>query len=128
MLALVNRFVHGRVPTAVILEEIRQSTQNAFIYTENLRIELNMLSLSHLPPSTISPKNLRALLLDVKDKLPVSLQLPADPESNIWYFYNTLTCTAYLDGHKILIVLTIPLLDRKEIFEFIIYPNLKFKS
>ena len=45
--------------------------------------------------------------MDVKDILPVSMQLQADPESNIWYLYNTLTCTAYLDGHKILIVLTI---------------------
>ena len=31
------------------------------------------------------------------------MQLPADPESNIWYFYKTFTCTAYLDGDKILI-------------------------
>ena len=62
--------------------------------------------------------------MDVKDKLPVSMQLPADPESNIWYFYNTLTCTAYLDGHKILIVLTIPLLDRKEIYEIYKIHNL----
>ena len=45
-----------------------------------------MLSLSHLSPSSISPKSLRALLLDVKDNLPVSMQLPADHESNIWYF------------------------------------------
>ena len=45
------------------------------------------------------------------------MQLPTYPESNTWYFYNTLTCTAYLDGHKILIVLTIPLLDCKEIYE-----------
>ena len=45
-----------------------------------------MLSLSHLSPSTFSPNNSRALLLDVKDKLPVSMQLPADPENNIWYF------------------------------------------
>ena len=108
----LEQFVNTYFQFKLILEEIRQSTQNAFIYIENLRTELNMLSLSHLSPSTISPKNLRALLLDVKDKLPVSMQLPADPESNIWYFYNTLTCTAYLDGHKILIVLTIPLLDR----------------
>ena len=45
-----------------------------------------MLPLSHLSPSTISPKNMRALLLHVKDKLPVSVQLLADPESNILYF------------------------------------------
>ena len=120
----LEQFVNTYFQFKLILEEIRQSTQNAFIYIENLRTELNMLSLSHLSPSTISPKNLRALLLDVKDKLPVSMQLPADPESNIWYFYNTLTCTAYLDGHKILIVLTIPLLDRKEIYEIYKIHNL----
>ena len=75
-----------------------------------------MLSLSHLSPSTISPKNMRALLLGVKDKRPVSMQLPAYPESNILYFHNTLTCTSYLDGHKVLIVLTMHLLDGKEIY------------
>ena len=76
-----------------------------------------MLSLNHLSASTISPTNLRSLLLEIKNKLPATMRLPSDPISDIWYFYNTLTCTTYLDGDKILIVLSIPLLDFKEGYE-----------
>ena len=52
------------------------------------------------------------------------MKLPADPVNNIWYFYNTITCNAYLDGHKILIVLSIPLLDDKESYEIYKIHNL----
>ncbi len=52
------------------------------------------------------------------------MKLPADPRSDIWYFYNTLSCTAYLDGHNILIVLSIPLLDRRENYEIYKIHNL----
>ena len=73
-----------------------------------------MLSLNHLSSSTISPRN----------KLPSSTKLPADPVNNIWYFYNTISCNAYLDGHKILNVLSIPLLDDKESYEIYKIHNL----
>ena len=94
------------------------------MYLENHRTELYMLSLNHLSPSTISPKNLRELLIDIRNKLPASMKLPADPVNNIWYFYNTITCNAYLDDHKILIVLSIPLLDDKESYEIYKIHNL----
>ena len=83
-----------------------------------------MLSLNYLSPSTISPKNLRELHLGIRNKLPASMKLPADPVNNIWYFYNTITCNAYLDGHKILIVISIPLLDDKESYEIYKIRNL----
>ena len=83
-----------------------------------------MLSLNHLSPN--SPKNSRELLL-IRNKLPSSMKLPADPVNNIWYFYNTITCNAYLDGHKILIVLSIPLLDNK-VMRFIKYTTYHYLS
>ena len=115
--ARLEQFVNTNFQLKLILEEIRQTTQNAVLYLENLRAELNMLSLNHLSPSTITPNNLRGLLLEISDKLPTSMRLAADPILDIWYFYNTLTCTAYLDGYKILIVLSIPLVDRRESFD-----------
>ena len=120
----LGQFVNTYCQFKFILEEIGQSTQNAFVYLENLRTELNMLSLNHLSPSTITPKNLGELLLDIRNKLPSSIKLHADPVNNIWYFYNTITCYAYLDGHKILIVLSIPLLDDKESYEIYKIHNL----
>ncbi len=76
-----------------------------------------MLSLNHLSPSTISPQNLRAALIEISDRIPSNMQLPADPKENIWYFYNTLTCSAYLYDTHILVVLPVPLLNNREKYE-----------
>ena len=115
--ASLEQFINLYFQYKLLLDEIRIKMQNAVVYLDNLRAELSMLSLNHLSPSTISPTNLRSLLLEIKDKLPATMRLPSDPISDIWYFYNTLTCTTYLDGDKILIVLSIPLLDFKERYE-----------
>ena len=101
----------------IILSEIKDTVQRATFYLENLRLELNMLSLNHLSPSTITPKNLRKLLLDIKTRLPSSLKLPEDPMANIWYFYQTLTCKTILDGDKVLVIISVPLLDFHGEFE-----------
>ena len=37
---------------------------------------------------------------------------------------STLTCTAYLDGHKILIILSVPLLDQRERYDIYKIHNL----
>ncbi len=49
----LEQFVSTYFQLKLILDEIRQSSQNAIIYLDNLRTELNMLSLNHLSPSTI---------------------------------------------------------------------------
>ena len=112
-----EQFINLYFQYKLLLDEVRIKMQNAVVYLDNLRAELSMLSLNHLSPSTISPTNFRSLLLEIKDKLPAIMRLPSDPISDIWYFYNTLTCTSYLDGDKILIVLSIPLLDFKVRYE-----------
>ena len=53
--ARLEQFLNTYFPFKLMLEGIRQSTQNAFIYIEKLRTELNMLYLSHISPSTIQP-------------------------------------------------------------------------
>ena len=84
---------------------------------ENLRLELNMLSLDHLSPSLIIPENLKQLLLEVQTKLPYSLKLPEDPVNNIWYFYRTLICKTVLDSDKLLVIINPPFLDQNGEYE-----------
>ena len=57
----------------MILDEIRLMTQDAIVYLENLKSELIMLSEHHLSTNTISPKDLRELLIEVESKLPLQL-------------------------------------------------------
>lgn len=120
----LEQFVNTYFQFKLILDEIRQTSQNAVTYLENIKSELDMLSLNHLATSIISPTNLRNLLLTVKQQLPHSFMLPVDPLIDIWYYYNTLFCDTYLDKDKILIILTLPLLNNKDKFEIYKIHNL----
>ena len=110
----LERFVNAYTQFTLIIDEVKQATQRAVLYLENLRIQLNMLSLNHLSPSTISPAVLTKLLLEIKAKLSSSLELPSDPITDIWYFYRTLGCTEVIDNSHILMVINLSLLDYNE--------------
>ena len=107
----VEMFINLYSQMDLLLSGIRDTIQRAVLYLENLRLELNMLSLNHLSPSTITPNELQSLLIQIKTKLPSSLKLPENPETNIWYFYGTLTCNTILENDKIIVMINIPLLD-----------------
>ncbi|MCG8045976.1 MAG: hypothetical protein N0E48_09980, partial [Candidatus Thiodiazotropha endolucinida] len=107
----IEMFVNIYAQMDLILAGLRDAIQRGTIYLDNLRLEINMLSLSRLSPSSITPRNLRKLLTQINNKLPSTLKLPEDPRSNIWYFYRTLTCSTIMDGSQIVVVINIPLLD-----------------
>ena len=111
----LEQFVHTYLQ--MILDEIKLTTQDAVFYLENLMSELNMLSLQHLATNTISPKDLRELLIEVESKLPNNFELPRKPGDDIWFYYKTLTCLTYLQDNEIRIVLKIPLINTKEEYD-----------
>ena len=113
----LEQFVHTYLQFQMIIDEIRLSTQDAIFYFESLKSELNMLSMHHLSTSTISPKDLKKLLIEVESKLLNNFELPRNPRNDIWYFYKTLTCVTYLQNNEIRIVLKIPLINTKEEYE-----------
>ena len=122
--ARLEQFIHTYVQFKMILDEIRLTTQDAVFYLENLKSELNMLSMHHLSTSTISPKNLQKLLIEVESKLPNNFELPRNSRKDIWYFYKTLTCVTYLEDNEIRIVLKVPLINTREEYEIYRIHNL----
>ncbi|CAG2251811.1 unnamed protein product [Mytilus edulis] len=80
-------------------------------------MQLNMLSLGHLSPSVISPKNLRKLLIGINSKLPPGIMLPSDPITKLWDYYQILSCHTVLDNNRIFVVLSVPLIDYNSNFE-----------
>ena len=108
----------------MILDEIRLTTQDAVFYLENLKSELNMLSMHHLSTSTISPKNLQKLLIEVESKLPNNFELPRNSSKDIWYFYKTLTSVTYSEDNEIRIVLKIQLINTRDEYEIYRIHNL----
>ena len=75
----LEQFVHTYLQFQMIIDEIRLSTQDAIFYLESLKPELNMLSMHHLSRSTISPKDLKKLLIEVESKLLNNFELPRNP-------------------------------------------------
>lgn len=93
-------------------------------YLEELQVQLNMLSLGKVAPITITPNQLEETLGAIQDKLPESLRLPLNPKSNIWEYYRMLTCSVVFDNDQILVVISIPLIDRGNQFEIFKVYNL----
>ena len=93
------------------VSHVRLILEEAIIHMQNLKLTLNMLSLNHLSPSTISPSQLRQTLLGIQTLLPRTLALPTDPNTNLWQYYQYLTCTTLIDPTRIIIVIPVPLMD-----------------
>ncbi|MCG8033933.1 MAG: envelope fusion protein, partial [Candidatus Thiodiazotropha taylori] len=84
---------------------------------EHLRTQLNFLSLGRLNPSTLSPSNLRSLLLEIRNNLPTTLALIGDPSSDLWLFYQRLQTSALFFDTKIVVIVQIPLLEVNNQFD-----------
>ena len=66
----LEQFIHTYLQTKMIFDDIKIAVQNAVFYLENLKTELNMLSLNHLSINTISPNDLKKLSIEIQAKLP----------------------------------------------------------
>ena len=99
------------------VEELKQGLRTMGFYLQHLHLQLNMLSLGRLSPSTITPSSFISLLQGIRAQLPPSLKLPLDPLTQIWDFYRILSCEAILEHDKIIVLIFIPLLDSSHDFE-----------
>ena len=124
----LEQFIHTYLQFQMILDEIRITTQDAVFYLQSLKTELNMFSMHHLSTDTISPHNLKKLLIVIESKLPNNVELPRNPRKDIWYYYKTLACMTYLQSKEIRIVLKIPLINTKESYEVFKVHNLPLPS
>ena len=108
------------------LKEILRIAQTCdeFEDMEHLQSQLNMLSLGHLSPITVTPDEFRRILEEIQTHLPFYLKLPSNPETNLWDFYNILTCRTVLDKNHIYIVVSISLLDENSKYEIYKIHNL----
>lgn len=101
----------------LVINELKDMLQNGLFYLENLKTQLNFLSLGRLSMSSISPRNLRQLLSEMKSKLPTTLSLIGDPAKDLFLFYRQLASSALLEDDRIIIVLSIPVLHTSNRFE-----------
>ena len=112
-----KHFLEMYLQLDLIINELKDMLQNGLFYLENLKTQLNFLSLGRLSMSSISPRNLKQLLSEIKSKLPTTLSLIGDPAKDLFLFYRQLASSALLEDDRIIIVLSIPVLHTSNGFE-----------
>ena len=110
-------FIQFYIQINLIAEQVQQMIQKALFALNHLSLQLNMLSLGHLSPSLVTPDNLRSILKKIQVNLPPTLALPKHIDTQLWEFYKFLTCSTIFDKDRILIVVSIPLIDQSELYE-----------
>ena len=105
--AIINniRIILAKLTLGVISLE-----QNVNAIYEYLRV----LSSRQVNPLIILPDSLRKVLVQVKEDMKGNsrLQLPEDPNINIWNYYSIMKITPIVMDDFLLIILTIPLTDQ----------------
>ena len=117
-------FVQAYAQMDRLMAALKDILHKAQLDMEHLQSQLNMLSLGHLSPITVTPDEFRRVLEEIQTHLPFYLKLPSNPETNLWDFYNILTCRTVLDKNHIYIVVSVPLLDENSKYEIYKIHNL----
>lgn len=86
-------------------------------YILELRVRLNALAVGRLSPNVIMPKKLYLLLEQIRINLPPSLGLPINSNSDMWLYYQFLTCSAQFTQSDVLVIISVPLVDYASVFD-----------
>ena len=106
LVAIINDI---RIILAKLTLGVMSLEQNVNAIYEYLRV----LSSRQVKPLIIPPDSLRKVLVQVKEDMKRNprLQLPEDPNINIWNYYSIMKVTPIVMDDFLLIILTIPLTD-----------------
>ena len=79
--------------------------------TTQIKAYLKRHNTEKLIPSITDPVHLKQEVLQINKQLPTRLSLPKDSHRNIWHYYRFLTMSPVTHGHKIVLMIRIPLTD-----------------
>lgn len=85
------------------------------LYTDRLN-HITEISNGALPADLIPPKQLHAILVEIKDNLPLSLVLPFDVDTKLANYYQIIHTAIISRQGSFLVTCTLPLLDSSEQF------------
>ena len=113
----LNNFVLQHFQLLSITARVWQTSQSLITLLEYVRAQLDSLSLGHLSPSIVTLNYLRGILIKIQTELPHHLRLPVDPTEELWKYYNALGGVTLMEDDKLLILMSVPQLDRDSTFE-----------
>ena len=101
----------------LIIREYQERLHDLIEQIQILDTQINMLALGRLTPSLITPEHLKTILIDIRTKLEPTQDVPNDPETELFKYYQYLTCTAIIHRNKILVIIPVPIVDYENTFD-----------
>ena len=117
MIEQTNHFVYVYGQVSLAVDDIKLLLGEVKDGLNSLLSRLNFLSLGKLTPSVMSPPELREVLNQIKGKLPSTVVLPSDPDTELWSYYKSLSCATVMEGRHLVTYIKLPLLDGHSKFE-----------
>lgn len=99
----------------LMITEMREAVEKGMFYMDTVKMQITQMSLGHLAPTAISPRDLKRIL-GIEAQIPKQLSLPA-PIKDVWYYYRTLTCVTLIQDHKFITLVNLPILEPNSLFE-----------
>ena len=112
--------VEGLRVSVSILNDLRNGVsqiKTGIVMMENnikqIEDNLRIMATRKANPIVLPPEKLRSLLEQIKEQMRENprLQLPEDPEENIWAYYQFMTVSPIVLDKCLVIIITIPLID-----------------
>ena len=110
----LNQFIYYYFQIEALVSNARQLTIELVQYYEDLKGQIDILSLGKITPGVITPDDFKHILLRINENLPKHLLLTMDPMTNLWSFYQIISSRTAIIDNKLVIILEIPLINRLE--------------
>ena len=83
---------------------------------DNLELKLESLLSNHVTPNILSPNTLKETLINIKYKLPATLTLPYDINTELYKYYTIMFARAYPEPYGFQVNIKLPLYDSTSSF------------
>ena len=80
----LENYVHAYTHIDIVINEVNSMIDRTVVFFEQLLLQLNFLAVGRLTPSTITPSNLKKLLLQIQSHIKPPLRLIGDPNEDFW--------------------------------------------
>lgn len=101
----------------LVIEEIKNALSRSMYFYTHFQLQIQSVVMQKLSPTTIPADIFRGMLLQIQEKLPKTVGLPANPRTKLFEYYKLLSCTPIFDGKRIIITVKIPLVEYSQQFD-----------
>ena len=101
----------------LIIDSIKNAISRSMYFYLHFQMQVQLITMQRLSPSTIAADDLRNLLLTIQSRLPKTISLPHDPRTKLFEYYKFLKCATLFEDNHVIITIYVPLVELTQSYE-----------